>query len=286
LAEAIQKISIDELPKYTPWVARILGLEHFARPVRDIAKIDAQYDRDIYAKLLAYQKEHPDVTPADIRRQETIKDPQQRVCFSMKGVLYVTSANEVQRIRDKALIDILAEPISRAKVVVELGCGYGYNLSLLNQAFPHCTWIGGEYSNNGVRLAERLFTDDQNISVIPFNYYDPEWSILENLTEEALVITVFSIGELPQAAAVMPTFLKYKDKIAEVIHLEPAYELLDNQSTLDLMRRSYIELNNYNTDLLTALNSIGAHVIEKQPYFIGTNPLCPISLIRWQFAEQ
>ena len=281
----VRKISINDLPQYTPWVARILGLEHFARPVRDIAKIDAQYDKDIYAKLLAYHEKHPAATPAEIRREEAVKDPHRQVCYSMKGELYVTSADEVQRIRDRALIDILAEPISRAKVIVELGCGYGYNLAILRDAYPNRIWIGGEYSNNGVQLAEQLFADDQSISVIPFNYYDPEWSIMEDITEKALVITGFSLAELPQLAPVMPTFLKYKNKIDEVVHLEPVYELLDGSSTLGLMRQAYTRLNNYNTDLLTALNSIGAHVIAKQFDFIGTNPLCPMSLIRWKFTE-
>ena len=82
MAEAISKISMDELPKYTPWVARVLGLEPFSKPVRDIAKIDAQYDKDVYAKLLAYWQKHPDTTPADIRKQEALRDPNATVCFS------------------------------------------------------------------------------------------------------------------------------------------------------------------------------------------------------------
>lgn len=282
---ALKKIGIDELPKYTPWVARILGLEPFSKPVRDLAKVDAEYDKDKYAKLLAYLKKHPDASPGDIRRKEVQREPTVTVCFSMKGKLYLTCAANLQRLEDKVLVDALAEPISRARVVVELGCGYGYNFSILRNTFPNRVWIGGEYSENAIELARRLFAACEDVSVVSFNWYDNTWAILESLAEKAVVFTKYSVHQLPQAASIMPIFAKYKDMISEVIHLEPVYEFMDNHSTLGLMRRAYTLLNDYNTDLLTTLNGMGVQILRTEEDLIGANPLHPTSLVQWRFAR-
>jgi trans-aconitate methyltransferase len=283
----LKRVGVDELPKYTPWVARILGLDPFSKPVRDLAKIDTQYDKDIYAKLLVYAKKHPGANPTDIRRQEVQREPNTTVCFSKKGKLYLTSAADLQRLSDKVLVDVLAEPLSRTRVVVELGCGYGYNLSVLRNFFPNHVWIGGEYSKNAMELASQLFAACEGISVVPFNWYDSTWVVLEGLVEKAVVFTKFSVNELPQAVSIIPIFAKYKSKISEVIHLEPVYELTDNHSTLGLMRRAYTLLNDYNTDLLTTLTGMRAVQILKTEYdLIGANPLYPTSLVWWRFTEE
>jgi hypothetical protein len=251
-----------------------------------MAKIDAQYDKDIFAKLLAYFEKHPDASPDDISRQLVQQEPTLTVCFSKKSKLYLTSAANLQRLSDQILVDVLSEPINRARVVVELGCGYGYNFFVLRNTFPNRVWIGGEYSKNAIELASKLFGACENVSVVPFNWYENTWTIFESLAEKALVFTKFSVSELPRASSILPIFAKYKDKISEVIHLEPVYELIDKQSTLGLMRRAYILLNDYNTDLLTTLNDMGVQILRTEVDLIGANPLNPTSLVRWQFGRE
>ncbi len=283
--ESLERISVDELPKYTPWVGRLLHLEPFSKPVRNLAKIDAEYDKDKYAKLLAYYKKQPDASVADIRTKESFGDSE-TICFSRRGELFLTSVVHCRQLQDRLLIDTLAKPVSEARVVVELGCGYGYNLSVLRNAFPNRLWLGGEYSKNAIKLASHLFADSEDISVLPFNYYDETWAILESLAEKALVFIRHSIEQLPQVKSIMPTFCKYKDKIAEVVHLEPVFELIDKRSTLGQMRQAYTLMNDYNTDLLTSLNSMGAQILKTEIDLIGANPLNPTSLIHWKFTEE
>lgn len=283
--EALKEISLDELPKHTPWVRRLLHLEPFSKAVRDLAKIDAEYDKDKYAKLLAYYNKQPGRSIADIRMKEFFPDSD-TTCFSRKGKLFLTSVANFLRLDDKFLIDVLAEPVSKVGVVVELGCGYGYNFSVLRDAFPHRLWWGGEYSQNAIQLAEHLFADCEDISVLPFNYYDDTWAILENLEEKALLFTRHAIEQLPQVKSIMPTFAKYKDKIAGVVHLEPVYELIDKHSTLGLMRQVYTLMNDYNTDLLTTLNGMRVQIQRVDVDLFGVNPLNPTSLVQWEFAEE
>ncbi len=49
----MKRIPLDELPAWSPWPARLLGLEPWRIPNRTLAKIDAEYDREKYAQCLA-----------------------------------------------------------------------------------------------------------------------------------------------------------------------------------------------------------------------------------------
>ena len=280
--EAIKKITADELPAYTPWVKRLLHLETFSKSVRNLEKIDAEYDKDKYFKLLAYYNKHPGASIAEIRLQETLRDSD-TACFSKKGELFLTSAANLHRLQEESLIDTLTEPLSKARVVVELGCGYGYNFSVLRNAFPNRLWLGGEYSKNAIELAGYLFADCKDVTVSHFNWYDDTWAILEGLTERAVLFTRHSLEQLPQAKSVIPTFRKYRDKIAGVVNLEPVYELIDTNLTLGLMRQAYSLMNDYNTDLLSTLESMRVQILRTDVDIIGTNPLNPTSLVQWSF---
>jgi len=145
----MEKTSIDQLPKYSPWVARLLGLEPFARQVRNLAKIDAEYDRDKWGTLLAYYQGRQGSTVQEIRAQE-VNPGGDVICVSREGQLFLTSLDNYLALEDSIIVNALAESISAATVVVELGCGYGYNLSILKDAYPGRVWIGGEYSQNGL----------------------------------------------------------------------------------------------------------------------------------------
>lgn len=281
--EPLREISINDLPKYTPWVARCLHLDPFPKPVRDLAKINAEYDKDKYAKLLAYFKKHPNTNFDDLRNILLQTEPNITVCISREGKLFLTSSATTLRLCDEALVEALAEPLKSTRVVVELGCGYGPNFPILMNAFPDKLWVGGDYSSNAIELAAQLFTNCKNVSVVPFNWYDKTWTLVENLSEKAVVFTRQSIEQLPRVSEILPTFHKYKDKISEVIHLEPIFELADECTTLGLIRRAYTLLNDYNTDLLTTLNDMGVHILKQKADLIGYNPLNPISLIHWRF---
>jgi hypothetical protein len=265
-------------------VGRLLNLEPFAKPVRNLAKVDAEYDKDKYAKLLEYYQQQPGTTLSDIRKKYYSPNANP-VCYSMKDELFIAPAEKFRQFHEAILIDKLAKPISQVKTVIELGCGYGDNLYVLRNTFTKRRWLGGEYSQNAVKLASHLFTDCPDISVTQFNWYDVAWAILENLQEKALIFTRHSIEQLPQAKNVMPTFRKYQDRIAGVIHLEPVYELINKISTLGMMRQAYTLMNDYNTDLLATLKSMNVQILQTDTDIVGGNPLNPTSFIYWKFWE-
>jgi len=280
----LKKISINELPQYTSWVKRVLHLQPFSKYPRDLAKVDVEYDKNKYAKLLDFYNSKPSTTIADITAQECVGIPE-KVCISKNDELFQTSVTNLNRFFDDFLIDTLADHIRKAKVVVELGCGWGYNLNVLRKVFPNRLWLGGEYSQNAVKLASHLFEGEKDISISYFNWYDKEWKILEDLTEKALIFSRHSIEQLPSVRSVIPTFRQYQEKIIEVVHLEPVYELTDPATTLGLMRQAYTQMNDYNTDLLTVLRSLNVQILKTEAEVIGGNPLNPTSIIQWKFPE-
>lgn len=235
---------------------------------RDIAKIESEWELDKYAKLLDYYDQHPEATPDDLRKKVLFGD--------------VASPYEL-------MAPVIANAITDTKIVIELGCGFGYNFyalrELLPQIFSDKEWVGGEYSMNAVEVAKRLFKDAKNVSVVPFNYYDKVWDIFENLKEPAVVFTRHSIEQLPKTREVLLTLSKYKDKVRRVIHFEPVLELTDDGTQLGILRRAYAEMNDYNTDLLSAIRNVGGKIIKSKVAFITEIPLNPTSLVEWEFGS-
>ena len=65
--------------------------------------------------------------------------------------------------------------------------------------------------------------------------------------------------------------------------MESVFELYDD-SEFGRMCRRYVELSDYNTDLLTLLESDSdISVISKKANVFGLNPLLPMSVIEWTF---
>lgn len=130
----MEEISVNELSRYTPWVARLAGVEPFSKPTRNIQKIDAEYDKDKYAELLKYFKHNPDAEPRQVKIYESRNGADTEVCISMGGKLLLTSHIEAQCLEEETLVNFIGDVIGQAPVVVELGCGYGYNLFTLSKA--------------------------------------------------------------------------------------------------------------------------------------------------------
>jgi len=289
----MKRVNINDLPDFSNWAGRLLGVSPFNKPKRDMAKIEAEWELDKYAKLLYYYYQHPDATPTELENYvlEQVSIPIGTmggdICISKKGSLFLVPYKERRALTYENLSQTLAKSIAEVGVVIELGCGFGYNFyalsQLLPEIFPIKEWIGGEYSQNAVELARRVFRNTNNVAVVPFNYYDKEWAIFESLKEPSVVFTRHSIEQLPQSKDVILTLSKYKEKIKKVIHFEPAVELTDDGTLLGMMRRAYTQINDYNTDLLSAITNAGGRITKSEADVIGVNPLNPTSLVEWEF---
>lgn len=282
----MKKISINELPRYSPWPARILNMEPFEQLVRDMNTIDMEYDKDKYARLLDYcKKAQHNLTVIDLKEYE-LSYLNEELYISREGQLYLATHREYITLENETIVKALSGPVAEVDVVVELGCGYGYNIAILDEAYPGRRWLGGEYSNNALKIAGLAHSGCRNISISRFNWYDDEWPImgeLDNIGGKALIFTKHTIEQFTYSKDVLTKITKYKNRIAGVMHLEPVYELAMGNTLLDMMRRQYTRIRGYNKDIISVLKSMDVKILDTQYDIIGGNALNPTSLVYWQF---
>lgn len=282
----LKPISLNELPKYSPWIKKIVGLESFESINRTEAKNYKEYDEDKFGFYLNYIKKHAGTSIEDIRYLEKNRQRTDTVCISKNGRLFLTNQEYALGAELDLIIRTLGPIIKKSDVVIDLGAGYGYHLSRLADTFPNHRYVGGDFSTNAITLAKRV-ARNKKISIMPFNFYDKRWEILECIKySRALIFTFASIAQLPKAMPFFEGIRQYKDKILQVVHFEPIYELYDHgDMLLGLLRKKYTLLNDYNTDLLSTLKNadLEAEILDIKFDVWGHNPLLPLSMIQWRF---
>lgn len=152
-----RRIDLNDLSSWSAWPTRIFGLTPWTVPSRTIEKIDHEYDKSKYARCLDYYtRAGENTTPEEIIQFEIGLDPASKGCMSLGNELYEVNISKATAEYYRFVVDTVRSEVEKCKTIVELGCGYGYNLWMLKQHFGAKTFVGGEYSNNAVKLAAHL----------------------------------------------------------------------------------------------------------------------------------
>jgi len=281
------EITLNELPDWSPWPARLLGLDAWNVPDRTIETVEHEYDQDKYAACRSFwQDTAGQVTAEEVKAFEFGGEATSLFCVSDGDRLIVTERDEA-RARYYALVTTtMSQAIREADVVVELGSGYGYNLWMLSQQFSGTRFLGGEYSANAVGLAKELYSGHDEIEVRPFNFYDREYRVLDapSKGERAVVFTAHAVEQLPSSRCLLAGLRPWARAISNVFHFEPLTEL-HGETLLGLMRRRYAVLNDYNRDLFSTLRSdADVQILEVRANVFGLQPFNPTSVIQWRFS--
>ncbi len=278
--DEMRSIPLDELPQWSPWPARILGLEPWEAIERTPEKITEEYDSDKYAKCLEYVKRNQ-CSVVDVRNFERGNDLAKKICVSYRNELKEHTTYLAQCAMTDLIWESLGDTIENCANVVELGCGYGFNLEIISSRYPNPKYFGGEYSKNAVELAQSIHKH----TVVEFDFLDPNsYSFLDNLDGPITVFTCHAIEQLPTVKPVLDALSKRKDKIKDVFHFEPSTYKTESAGLLGMLRRRYIELNGYNQDLLSEIvqrNDI--EIVSHDLNVFGMNPLNPTSVVHWRF---
>jgi hypothetical protein len=281
----MNQIELNNLTQYSLWPSRLLGLESWKTPNRTIQKVESEYNLDKYNKCLNYYLSNTDLNIADVRKFQYGNDNKE-VCISVENTLHQISLHEANFKYSDLLLSNMRTEIEKCQTVVELGCGYGYNLWHLANNFENkISWRGGEYSQNAINLASMFdLQKSHDIEVKYFNFYDSKaYQFLSNCKPPIGIFTSHAIEQLPDAATVFKTLLEYRENIQAVFHFEPVYELYD-QTLLGMLRRSYTEANDYNRNLLSELQKMSnIKICNIDINILGSNPLNPTSVIHWKF---
>jgi SAM-dependent methyltransferase len=281
VSETCIEVPLDELPRWSPWPARVLGLTEWTVRERTRAKVQAEYDAEKYATCLEHLKNNPHSTPEDLRAFEFGGDAE-RICISRGGRLFSCTLGHARKLYVDLLVETMAAAISASASVVELGCGYGYILGRLAERFPGPEYRGGDHSANAVEIARVLYRDRDEVVVEKFDFYETPYALLDGLPGPVTVFTSHSLEQVPRAGAVIDALVAVGSRIRSVYHFEPLHDPTDN-SLLGLMRRRYDELNDYNRDLAQELQErqdVRLHRLEADA--LGLNPLHPVGVAHWQ----
>ncbi|MGL5059956.1 MAG: hypothetical protein ACRC62_08225 [Microcoleus sp.] len=260
------------LSSNNPWSKRLLGLEQWSIN-RDVSQIEREYNQDKYGKLLSYNLTNlEEYVKKQIEGDENT--PQDNFVFSVGDKLFEADVNLASTIYQSIISQIIQS--YNPHRICELGCGYGQNFSILQKKGLEV--YGGEYSRNAVKIGTQL-----GLAIKEFNYYNlDDYKIIK---KGSLVLTCHSVEQLPSAEIMIQGLLENKHNIDVVVHFEPTF-LSARNSFVGLLRNRYIELNNYNMDLVSLLFERyreDVDVIEFRPDVIGLNPLNSTNIIVWKF---
>lgn len=284
-----EEVSIDDLPRTSAWPARLLGLEPWAPKQRSSEHIQREYDLEKYGKVLAWLERTPPGERSFGAAQALI-DSRWR---TGKGVvshhdrLYAVERAAFDVYQTRLHKHALLETAGDTDAIVELGCGFGFQLHAL-RAHTKLPLAGGELSKNAVHVAAGLLRDEDAMTVTEFDFHDAASyaRVLDACTGRRVTIfTSHAVSMLPTALPFLENIRRHRDRVARVVHLEPATGLFEAPTLLDQLRKAYARVNDYNQDLFELLSSAkDIEIVRREKDVLGQNPLTPFNLIEWRFS--
>jgi len=167
------------------------------------------------------------------------------------------SEAEYLRYRQRALSELVASSLGHDGTLIELGCGYGYNLFALSRDFPQRRFIGLDISPTGISAGRAIaarFGLDARIAFAPIDLTRPEDRSF-TLLSGARVLTFFCLEQIPmQVEGILRRIAAAGP--ARVLHAEPAAELLSPWRPADWANLLYVRSMHYQTTLLAGLRQL------------------------------
>jgi hypothetical protein len=280
--------SINDLPRYSPWPARLLGLEPWVQRQKTPAEITREYEHEKWGPLWARVRAANRPVTVDKVDEWQEKDVPPSLC-SIEGHLELMSAGDSRHHYMELVADALA-PHAPASALVELGAGYGRMLLGLarERPFNEMKVMAGEFTASGVHLLQRL-ASAQGIEITAAGCDLASDCLIDfAIPPDAIVFTSYAMHYVPKlSASFVKALSAFRPRV--VFHFEPCYEHCDSRALIGLMRRRYIELNDYNTNLVTLLHDqekLGTiRILGEKMAVFGANPLLAASVIAWAPAN-
>lgn len=281
----MEPLDLNILPKHTPWVERLLGLTPFEQKNRTIDQIEREYNGDKFKKCNElYEASGGKMSPFELRvaiDRIGLDEAADAVC---DGDVVLATLREINDRRNEILTEALRPAAERGDAIVELGTAFGFNLDHFARHLSPSKFVGADYSENAIALARKLFADDSRFHFDTFNFYDPSYAVLDAVPGKMTVLTAQAIEQMPTAAPLIAALRTVRDRVSEVVQLEPNHAAHEADSLIGALRKRYGDLNDYNRDLIPLLEEDPEiEILEKSVAVIGFNAFNPLTLVRWRF---
>lgn len=276
---------VNDLPKYSLWPARLLGMEKWEQKIKTPEEITREFEHDKWGQLL--EKVEKKNVPLSVEDADEwcSKDDPIRLC-SIGNRLVLLNYREAQ----KKYLDVLEKNFKKylpASALIELGAGYGSVIIPLarRKSFCNVPIYAGEYTISGTKLIQILSkSEKKQITTGHCDFNLPDFLNFE-IPSGGIIFTSYSAHYLPKMThKFIESFLSLNPKV--IINIEPCYDHFAGNMLIDLMRRRYIEVNDYNRNFITLLKEFERNgkikILEELPLLFGTNPFLPASIVVWR----
>jgi len=279
------KYTINDLPKFSPWPARLIGIEPMEQKHKTPEEIMREYEHEKWGPLLENIRElKRDVSIEEVAKL-ALKDVRPSLCSIADHFELLDPIDARQKYLK--LVESTLRPYLPASALVELGAGYGSVILALakREKFNQMRIMAGEYSASGVELIKRIAVFHR--IDIEAEHCDFNLPTITNLAIPANAL-IFTSMATPYVSKLSVDFVRsllaYHPK--RVIHIEPCFEHCNTDTLIGILRRRYIEVNDYNINLVTLLHDQQSkgliRIIEERPAVLGPNALLPVSVIVWE----
>ena len=238
---------------------------------RDRHAVMKEYDQRNWAlRREARAWERADSLEAFLVGRET-----RRIAAKIDGDPVHVACDEYYRHRLGALQRLVQEHLSAEGDVVELGCGFGYNLFALALAFPKRRFFGFDISPNGVEMGRAVAAHFGLADRIAFDFLDITRSGDPNFRQlkGRACFTFFCLEQLPDnvEGAVRNIVAAGPQR---VLHVESSTELLNLRRPSDWANYAFVKSMDYQNSLFGLLRAL-AQEGELRLLHMGRAPFAP-----------
>jgi hypothetical protein len=170
------------------------------------------------------------------------------------GRVVEIATRDYYKLRLTTLADVIAAQAGAVDELVEIGCGFGYNLFSLTLANRWQRFLGFDISENGIAAARAIAERFNLAERMTFGLLDLTQPDHPNFREIAgkTVFTCFCIEQIPYDVERVIQNIAANHP-SRVIHIEPTTELLEPWRPMDLLNYAYVKSVDYQTHLFTAI---------------------------------
>jgi len=270
----VRTSTVNELARFSPWPARLLGVNPYSEKHKTSREIIREFEHEKWGPLLKrvlLEKGKVSIEKADKMFLKKIPDG----LTSIGDELYLLSKVDFNNIF-LSFIESTLKKLLPASALVELGCGYGRVILRLRKLkeFSSMQFKAAEYTPSGIKLINEL-AKRQRLD-IETGYCDFSSAKITNISvpPNAIIFTCSAVHYVPKLKNnFVSAIASFKPKT--VVHFEPCYEHCDNKTLLGLMRRRYIEVNDYNKNLVSLLHKQQDNgkikILLEKPAVLGSN---------------
>jgi hypothetical protein len=285
--KGFKPIDIDDLPQFSSWPARLLGISDWETRVRNEQLVKTEYGQK-WGDLSAEYRKHNSRALREALEYLFTTHFQHHILFHIEEKIY--RAENSVHLWDyfyTQIMDVLGKHLTSDDTLVELGCGWGRNLLYALDKGLCRRAIGGEYTEEGQKFGQLIAKQfDLPLVIKPFDYYKPAPEFMKSLKDTV----VFTHNSIEQISYLPEETIKIiaTNQPKAVIHFEPVYEYRTKDTMLHYMWKKYTEVNDYNRNLLTVLKKLEQqgllNIVEERKHSLGLNAFNPGSYIVWQPA--